>query len=310
MSVLQAPYGDTGGRAVLETLRAYGIDTVFGIPGTHNLELYRPLPELGIRAVTTRHEQGAGYAADGWSLQTGKPGVVITTSGPGLLNALSAAGTAYSTHGVNTIPFYIYYAMFGFQRIGDLAWAAADARARGFLLGATAGRTTINGEGLQHEDGHSPLVAMTIPTCRFYDPAYAYELAVIIEEVDRHGGLVNKFEGDATLAIFGAPAVLESPEEQALAATRTIARRLKIEVPECPARIGVASGEVVAGNVGARERFEYTVIGEPVNEAARLAELARSEPSRALASAAMSSPRASRIWRRSGSTNAAPSTSR
>ena len=92
-----------------------------------------------------------------------------------------AAGTAYSTHGVNTIPFYIYYSMFGFQRIGDLAWAAADARVRGFLLGATAGRTTINGEGLQHEDGHSHLVAATIPTCRSYDPAWAYELAVIIE---------------------------------------------------------------------------------------------------------------------------------
>ncbi|VTR94542.1 pyruvate dehydrogenase : Pyruvate dehydrogenase E1 component OS=Rhodopirellula europaea SH398 GN=RESH_06116 PE=4 SV=1: Transketolase_N: Transketolase_N [Gemmata massiliana] len=93
-----------------------------------------------------------------------------------------AAGTAYSTHGVNTIPFYIYYSMFGFQRIGDLAWAAADARTRGFLMGGTAGRTTINGEGLQHEDGHSHLMAMTIPTCRTYDPAFAYELAVIVEE--------------------------------------------------------------------------------------------------------------------------------
>lgn len=85
----------TTGWAVMETLRNYGIDTVFGIPGTHNLEFYRPLTALGVHPVTTRHEQGAGYAADGWSLQTGKPGVVITTSGPGLLNALSAAGTAY-----------------------------------------------------------------------------------------------------------------------------------------------------------------------------------------------------------------------
>ena len=100
----------------------------------------------------------------------------------GSMASFIAAGTAYSTHGVNTIPFYIYYSMFGFQRIGDLAWAAADARCRGFLMGATAGRTTINGEGLQHEDGHSHLVAMTIPTCRTYDPAFAYELAVIIEE--------------------------------------------------------------------------------------------------------------------------------
>lgn len=88
-------YADTAGRAVIQTLRAYGITTIFGIPGTHNLELYRPLDALGIRAVTTRHEQGAGYAADGWAQQTGLPGVVITTSGPGLQNAMSAVGTAY-----------------------------------------------------------------------------------------------------------------------------------------------------------------------------------------------------------------------
>lgn len=85
----------TTGWVIMETLASYGIDTIFGIPGTHNLEFYRPLTALGIRAVTTRHEQGAGYAADGWSLQTGLPGVVLTTSGPGLLNALSAAGTAF-----------------------------------------------------------------------------------------------------------------------------------------------------------------------------------------------------------------------
>jgi len=124
--------------------------------------------------------------------------------------------------------------------------------------------------------------------------------AVIVEEVDRNHGLVNKFEGDAALAVFGAPVPLESPEDAALATTRAIARRLRHEVPECPARIGVASGEVVAGNVGAKERFEYTVIGEPVNEAARLAELARSEPSRALASAAtiaVASDREQRFWR-------------
>jgi pyruvate dehydrogenase E1 component len=100
----------------------------------------------------------------------------------GAMCSFIAAGTAYSTHGVNTIPFYVYYSMFGFQRIGDLAWAAADARCRGFLMGGTAGRTTLNGEGLQHEDGHSHLMALTIPTCRAYDPAFAYELAVIIEE--------------------------------------------------------------------------------------------------------------------------------
>ncbi|MDR6868503.1 acetolactate synthase-1/2/3 large subunit [Microbacterium resistens] len=92
---MQTEIRRTTGWVIIEALRGYGIDTVFGIPGTHNLELYRPLSALGIRPVTTRHEQGAGYAADGWSLQTGLPGVVMTTSGPGLLNALSAAGTAY-----------------------------------------------------------------------------------------------------------------------------------------------------------------------------------------------------------------------
>ncbi len=94
-----------------------------------------------------------------------------------------AAATAYSTHGVPMIPFFIYYSMFGFQRIGDLAWAAADSRARGFKLGGTAGRTTLNGEGLQHEDGHSHILAGTIPNCISYDPTFSYEVAVII----RHG---------------------------------------------------------------------------------------------------------------------------
>jgi len=109
--------------------------------------------------------------------------------------------------------------------------------------------------------------------------------AVIIEEVDRHRGMVNKFEGDATLAVFGAPVTLDSPEDDALAAARAIAGRLEHEVPECGAGIGVTAGQVVAGNVGANERFEYTVIGEPVNEAARLSELAKSRPHRVLASA-------------------------
>ena len=101
---------------------------------------------------------------------------------PGAMSSWIAAATSYSTHGVAMIPFYIFYSMFGFQRIGDLAWAAGDMRARGFLLGGTAGRTTLNGEGLQHEDGHSHLLAATIPNCVAYDPTYAYELAVIIQD--------------------------------------------------------------------------------------------------------------------------------
>jgi pyruvate dehydrogenase E1 component len=93
-----------------------------------------------------------------------------------------AAATSYANSGISMVPFYIYYSMFGFQRVGDFMWAAGDMRARGFLLGGTAGRTTLAGEGLQHQDGHSQLVATTIPNCRAYDPAYAYELAVIIQD--------------------------------------------------------------------------------------------------------------------------------
>jgi pyruvate dehydrogenase E1 component len=100
----------------------------------------------------------------------------------GALCSWIAAGTAYSNHGINMVPFYIFYSMFGFQRVGDFIWAAGDIQARGFLLGATAGRTTLAGEGLQHQDGHSQLVASTVPNCIAYDPAYAYELAVIIHD--------------------------------------------------------------------------------------------------------------------------------
>ena len=96
--------------------------------------------------------------------------------------SFTASGTSYVNYGVEMIPFFIYYSMFGFQRIGDLIWAAADSRCRGFLLGATAGRTTLNGEGLQHQDGHSLVLASTVPTVVAYDPAYAFELAVIIQD--------------------------------------------------------------------------------------------------------------------------------
>jgi len=113
----------------------------------------------------------------------------------GAFSAWIAAATSYSTSGYSMVPFYIFYSMFGFQRIGDLAWAAGDSQARGFLIGATAGRTTLNGEGLQHQDGHSHLLASTIPNCVSYDPAYAYELAVIIQDGLRrmYGEGENKF---------------------------------------------------------------------------------------------------------------------
>jgi pyruvate dehydrogenase E1 component len=149
--------------------QTFGMPPLYAAFGMYSSkgQLYRPV-DIGTSTAYTE-------STTGQILQEG-------INEAGSMASWIAAGTAYSTHGVNTIPFYIYYSMFGFQRIGDLAWAAADARCRGFLMGATAGRTTINGEGLQHEDGHSPIVAMTIPTCRAYDPAFAYELSVIVEE--------------------------------------------------------------------------------------------------------------------------------
>ena len=114
-------------------------------------------------------------ARDGQILEEG-----ITEAGS--MSSFIAAGTAYATHGVNTIPFFIYYSMFGFQRIGDLIWAAGDARCRGFLLGGTAGRTTLAGEGLQHQDGNSHVLSLPVPNCVSYDPAFAYEMAVIIQD--------------------------------------------------------------------------------------------------------------------------------
>ena len=109
------------------------------------------------------------------------------------MSSFNAAGTAYSAHGINMIPFYIYYSMFGFQRVGDSIWAAADMRAKGFLIGGTAGRTTLNGEGLQHQDGHSHLNAMAFPTVRAYDPAWAYETAVLVLD-----GMRRLFQEDET----------------------------------------------------------------------------------------------------------------
>ena len=114
-------------------------------------------------------------AKDGQILEEG-----ITESGS--MCSLIAAGCAYANHGINTIPFFIYYSMFGFQRIGDLIWAAADMRCRGFLIGGTAGRTTLAGEGLQHQDGHSHVLALPVPNLHAYDPAFAYEIAIIIQD--------------------------------------------------------------------------------------------------------------------------------
>ena len=154
---------------VPDEARTFGMEALFRACGiySHCGQLYEPVDK---ETVLYYRE-----AKDGQILEEG-------INEAGAMSSFVAAGTAYATHGVNTIPFYIYYSMFGFQRVGDLIWAAADARAKGFLLGGTAGRTTLKGEGLQHQDGHSHLLAATVPAVRAYDPAFAYETAVIVQD--------------------------------------------------------------------------------------------------------------------------------
>jgi pyruvate dehydrogenase E1 component len=149
--------------------RTFGLDALFREIGiyAHGGQLYEPVDS---KSLLYYHE-----SREGQILEEG-----ITEAGA--LSSFIAAATAYATHAVNMVPFYLYYSMFGPQRVGDLMWLAGDMRAKGFLLGATAGRTTLNGEGLQHQDGHSLLLTSTIPTLITYDPAFAYELAVIIAD--------------------------------------------------------------------------------------------------------------------------------
>jgi len=149
--------------------RTFGMESLFRQVGIYASQgqLYKPVDsDLFLYYKEAR---------DGQILEEG-----ITEAGS--LASLTAAGTAYANYGVPMIPFFIFYSMFGFQRVGDLIWAFADARGKGFLMGGTAGRTTLAGEGLQHQDGHSLVLASTVPTCASYDPAYAYEMAVIIQD--------------------------------------------------------------------------------------------------------------------------------
>jgi pyruvate dehydrogenase E1 component len=154
---------------VPDEARTFGMEALFRQVGiySHAGQMYEP---VDMDTLLYYKE-----ASDGQILEEG-------INEAGSMSSFIAAGTAYATHGVNTIPFFIYYSMFGFQRIGDLIWAAADSRTRGFLLGGTAGRTTLAGEGLQHQDGNSHLFALAYPNCLPYDPAFAYEIAVIIED--------------------------------------------------------------------------------------------------------------------------------
>ena len=154
---------------VPDEARTFGMDALF-----RELAIYASQGQL---YEPVDHDLLLSYreSADGQILEEG-----ITEAGG--LSSWTAAGTAYAHRGVPMVPFFIFYSMFGFQRVGDLVWAAADARARGFLLGATAGRTTLMGEGLQHQDGHSHLLASVVPNCRAYDPAFAFETALIVRD--------------------------------------------------------------------------------------------------------------------------------
>ncbi|RLJ36113.1 pyruvate dehydrogenase E1 component [Litoreibacter meonggei] len=164
--------------------RTFGMEGLFRSAGIYN--------PLGQNYTPEDADQMMFYkeTTDGQVLQEG-------INEAGAMADWIAAATSYSNHGVPMIPFYIYYSMFGHQRVGDLAWAAGDSRARGFLLGATAGRTTLNGEGLQHEDGHSHILAGTIPNCVTYDPTFSYEVAVII-----HNGLQRMFVDQEDISFY------------------------------------------------------------------------------------------------------------
>jgi pyruvate dehydrogenase E1 component len=154
---------------VPDEARSFGMEALFRQVGiyAHEGQKYEPVD----RDTLLYYKE----ALDGQILEEG-------INEAGSVSSFIAAGTAYATHGINMIPFFIFYSMFGFQRIGDLIWAGADMRMKGFVMGGTSGRTTLNGEGLQHEDGQSHVLALPVPTCQSYDPAFAYELAVIVED--------------------------------------------------------------------------------------------------------------------------------
>jgi pyruvate dehydrogenase E1 component len=154
---------------VPDEARTFGMEGLFRQVGiySHVGQLYEPVD----RDTLLYYKE----ATQGQILEEG-----MTEAGS--ISSFIAAGSAYATHGINTIPFFIYYSMFGMQRVGDLVWAAADTRTRGFLLGGTAGRTTLAGEGLQHQDGHSHLLALAVPNLISYDPTFGFEIAVIIED--------------------------------------------------------------------------------------------------------------------------------
>jgi pyruvate dehydrogenase E1 component len=235
---------------VPDEARTFGMEALFRQCGiySHVGQLYEPVDADSLLFYKE--------AKDGQILEEG-----ITEAGS--MASFIAAGTAYATHGINTIPFFTYYSMFGFQRIGDLIWAAADMRCHGFLIGATAGRTTLAGEGLQHQDGHSHVLALPVPTLQAYDPAFAYELAVIIRE-----GITRMYEAQedifyyltVTNQNYPMPPMPSSPDIQE-GILRGMYRVIEADDPQAPLRAqlfgsGAIMNEVLEAQRLLAERYD------------------------------------------------------
>ena len=234
---------------VPDEARTFGMESLFRRVGiyAHPGQLYDPVD----KDILLYYKE----AKDGAILEEG-----ITEAGA--MSSFIAAATAYATHGLHTIPFFIFYSMFGFQRIGDLIWAAGDMQARGFLLGGTAGRTTLAGEGLQHQDGNSHALALTVPNLRAYDPAYGYELAVIIRDgirrmaVNQAGAfyyitLMNEF--------YAQPPMPKAPDGQAFSTEDGIIRgmyRFRASAAKGPKAHLLGSGTILNEAVKAQGMLE------------------------------------------------------
>ncbi len=228
--------------------RTFGMESLFRQVGiySHAGQLYEP-----VDADTLLYYR---EAKDGQILEEG-----ITEAGS--MASFIAAGTAHASHGINTIPFFIFYSMFGLQRIGDLIWAAGDVRARGFLMGGTSGRTTLNGEGLQHQDGNSHLLAYPVPNLRAYDPAFAYELAVIIRDGIRRM-YVNQEDCFYYITVMNEPCVMPAlPDDAEEGILRGLYRVRSCRWPDRRERAhlfgsGAILNEVLRAQALLEERFD------------------------------------------------------
>ncbi len=227
---------------LVDEARTFGMEGLF-----RQIGIYNP---AGQNYTPVDKDQVMYYreAKDGQILQEG-------INEPGGMSSWIAAATSYSTNNRVMIPFYVYYSMFGFQRIGDLAWAAGDMQARGFLLGGTSGRTTLNGEGLQHEDGHSHVLAGTIPNCVSYDPTFAHEVAVIMQH-----GLKRMVERQENVYFYitllnenyAMPGLQAGTEEQ-------IIKGMYLLQPAAPQKLSVnllGSGTILRESMAAKELLE------------------------------------------------------